>query len=251
MSAATGKPRGKLISFEGGLSAGKTTQIKLLAKRLENAGYPVLVAHEQEDSVGAKAIGHLLSSGAASSFGNDMEAILAAAKIGDHVEQVIKPALDSGINVLCESYCDAFQVNQGIIRDADEKIIKALCHVTFEDAWPDLTLILDIFPEEGMRRSNQNRKNGFAGAANKVDIVMQKARHAGYHKIAREAADRCDVIDASLRQSYVAEKVWDAIARRDIFVDTSSTGKTVVANNSNKTVVADLTNKTIVLGASK
>ncbi len=249
-----GKPRGKLISFEGGRSAGKSTQVKLLAKRLENAGYPVLVAYEQEGSVGAKAIRHMLSSGAASSFGNEMEAILAAATIGDHVEQVIKPALDNGINVLCESYCDAFEVNQGIIRDADENMIKAIGHVIFEEAWPDLTFILDIFPEEGMRRSNQNHKNDAAGSANKVDIVMQKARHAGYHKIAREAAGRCEVIDASLRQSYVAEKVWEALARRDIFVDTNPTEKTVVANNtnnSNETVVADLTNKTIVLGASK
>ncbi len=214
MSAAQANARGNFITFEGGEGAGKSTQINLLADKLMNAGYQVLVTREPGGSPGAEAVRHVLLSGAAESFGTDMEAILFAAARSDHVEQVIKPALKSGINVLCDRYYDSSRVYQGITGDVDEGMIASLVNVACEDAWPDLTLILDLDPEEGLRRANKRRGDDVADRYEKEDIAMQIARREGFLKIADDEPVRCVVIDADNSEEFIAEKIWETVIRR-------------------------------------
>lgn len=217
MAAAKGKPRGKFITFEGGEGTGKSTQIKRLADRLTKAGYEILVTREPGGSAGAEAVRHVLLSGAAETLGTDMEAILFAAARSDHVEQVIKPALNSGINVLCDRYYDSSRVYQGITGNVDERMINSLVNVACEDAWPDLTLVLDLDPEEGLRRANMRRGIDVADRYEKEDIAMQRARREGFLKIARAEPARCEIVDASGSEIEIAEIIQDVMNNRGLF----------------------------------
>ncbi len=102
--------KGFFITFEGGEGAGKSTQMRLLAEALSARGYRVLTTREPGGSVGAEAVRHVLLSGAAESFGVRMEAILFAAARSDHVEEVIRPALEQGTIVLCDRFMDSSRV---------------------------------------------------------------------------------------------------------------------------------------------
>ncbi|MBN8932284.1 MAG: dTMP kinase, partial [Rhizobium pusense] len=98
---------GLFISFEGGEGAGKSTQIRTLAEALCDRGFKVVVTREPGGSPGAEAVRHVLLSGAAEPFVVRMEAILFAAARNDHVEEVIRPALERGEIVLCDRFLDS------------------------------------------------------------------------------------------------------------------------------------------------
>ena len=110
---------GLFITFEGGEGAGKSTQITRLAEKLRARGYDVLVTREPGGSPGAEAVRHVLLSGAAEPFGPQMEAMLFAAARSDHVEQVIRPAVERGAIVLCDRFLDSSRVYQGVTGDLD------------------------------------------------------------------------------------------------------------------------------------
>jgi len=130
----------KFITFEGGEGAGKSTQIKRLANRLEKAGHEVLVTREPGGSPAAEAIRHVLLSGAAESLGTDIEAVLFAAARSDNVETIIKPALMAGKIVLCDRFMDSSRVYQGVSGKVDMRFLLAMEKAVTEGAIPGLTL---------------------------------------------------------------------------------------------------------------
>ena len=138
---------GFFITFEGGEGAGKSTQIRLLADTLRERGYEVLVTREPGGSPGAEAVRHVLLSGAAESFGPEMEALLFAAARADHVEQVIRPAVERGLTVLCDRFLDSTRVYQGVTGNLDPTFIAAVERVAINAMMPDLTIVLDLSPE--------------------------------------------------------------------------------------------------------
>src|SRR6202165_4586891 len=99
--------RGRFITFEGGEGAGKSTQIKKLAERLDAAKLRAIVTREPGGSPGAVIIRHLVLSGMGKLLGPDAETLLFAAARDDHVRTVIKPALNQGIWVLCDRFSDS------------------------------------------------------------------------------------------------------------------------------------------------
>ncbi|RUW18875.1 dTMP kinase, partial [Mesorhizobium sp. M1E.F.Ca.ET.041.01.1.1] len=117
---------GFFITFEGGEGAGKSTQIERLARRMRAKKYEVLVTREPGGSPGAEAVRHVLLSGAAEPFGPKMEAILFAAARADHVEQVIRPAVERGTIVLCDRFIDSSRVYQGVTGGLDPDFMEAL-----------------------------------------------------------------------------------------------------------------------------
>src|SRR4051794_18781201 len=98
------RPRGFLVTFEGGEGVGKSTQVARLASRLREAGHDVVVTREPGGSPRAEAIRDALLGGGAKIFGSFAEAVLFAAARADHVERVIAPALRRGAVVLCDRF---------------------------------------------------------------------------------------------------------------------------------------------------
>ncbi len=206
--------RGFFISFEGGDGSGKSTQIAKLADRLSRAGFEVLSTREPGGSPGAEAIRNVLLSGAAEPFGPSMEAILFAAARSDHVEQVIRPAVDEGAIVLCDRFMDSSRVYQGATSDTDENFMAALERITVNGMYPDLTIILDIDPEEGLLRAAERRGGEIPDRFEKETIEIHKRRRKAFLDIATAEPDRCVVVDASMDEAAIAVEIEQIVTQK-------------------------------------
>ena len=206
--------RGIFITFEGGEGAGKSTQITRLADRLRAEGHEVLVTREPGGSPGAEAVRHVLLSGAAEPFGPAMEAILFAAARSDHVEQVIRPAIDRGAIVLCDRFLDSSRVYQGGDARLAPDFMKALERVAINGMMPDLTLILDLPAEEGLGRASARRGNDVPDRYEKETRDAHRARREAYLAIARAEPGRCVVVDAGRDPDAVARAIAEVVAAR-------------------------------------
>ena len=202
--------RGLFITFEGGEGAGKSTQIKRLAETLRQRGLEVLITREPGGSPGAEAVRHILLSGAAEPLGHDMEALLFAAARSDHVEQVIRPAVASGTIVLSDRFMDSSRVYQGEDTNLPLGYLRDLETVTVNGMIPDLTLILDLDPEEGLRRAAA-RRDGPADRYEKETLELHRRRRAAFLEIARNEPKRCRIIDASRHPDSVANEIMSAV----------------------------------------
>lgn len=206
-----GLARGLFVTFEGGEGAGKSTQIARLAAALRADGRDVLLTREPGGSPGAEAVRHVLLSGAAESFGPAMEATLFAAARSDHVEQVIRPAVARGAIVLCDRFLDSSRVYQGITGNLDPTFMRALERVAINGMMPDLTIILDIDPQEGLRRASDRRGEGEADRFEKETLAIHSRRRDAYLDIARQEPDRCLVVDAAAAPDTVAAVIETAV----------------------------------------
>lgn len=206
-----GLARGFFITFEGGEGAGKSTQIERLASKLRDKRYDIVVTREPGGSPGAEAVRHVLLSGAAEPFGPEMEALLFAAARSDHVEQVIRPAVERGAIVLCDRFLDSSRVYQGVTGDLDPDFMAAVERVAINGMMPDMTLILDLDPTEGLRRATARRGQDVADRFEKETVDIHQRRREAYLAIAENEPDRCVLIDASKAPEEVEHSITDAV----------------------------------------
>lgn len=208
------------MTFEGGEGAGKSTQIRILADRLRAAGHEVVVTREPGGSPGAEAVRHVVLSGAAEPFGPEMEAVLFAAARADHIDRTIRPALERGAIVLSDRFVDSSRVYQGVTGGIDRGFMESLERTTVEDMMPDLTLILDIDPEEGLRRASERRGGSQADRFEKEALSLHRRRRKAFLEIAKAEPKRCKVIDASRPTGKIAAEIAstieDAIERKGL-----------------------------------
>ena len=143
---------GRFIAFEGGEGAGKSTQCRLLADALAARGIPAIVTREPGGTPGAEAIRGLLLGLDGEGWHPRAEALLFAAARSDHVERLIRPALAAGKWVICDRFLDssrAYQGGGGGLSDAD---IVELHRIGSQGLLPDLTLLIEVSPDEAARR---------------------------------------------------------------------------------------------------
>jgi dTMP kinase len=206
-----GPGRGKFITFEGGEGSGKSTQIKLLAQRLEAAGVRHITTREPGGSPGAEIIRHVLLSGVGKLLGPEAETLLFAAARDDHVRTLILPALNQGSWVLCDRFFDSTRAYQGSLGQVSPDILNALQRVTIGDLKPDLTIILDVPVEVGMQRAALRRGGGAADRFESEDMVFHQGLRAAYRKIAAEDPKRCVLIDATPDPDSVGQTIWNTV----------------------------------------
>jgi dTMP kinase len=203
--------RGKFISFEGGEGSGKSTQIKLLADRLAAARLRAIVTREPGGSPGAEIIRHLVLSGMGKLLGPDAETLLFAAARDDHVHTVIQPALNQGTWVLCDRFSDSTRAYQGRLGNVAPGVLNAMQRVTIGDLKPDLTIILDVPVEVGLKRAAARRGAGAPDRFEAEDIKFHQELRDAYRQIAAEDPDRCVLIDATPDPDVVAAQVWTVL----------------------------------------
>lgn len=204
--------RGKFITLEGGEGAGKSTQQNRLVARLSELGLHVVATREPGGSEGAEAIRELLVNGPPDKWSATTEVLLMNAARRDHLERRIRPALERGAWVACDRFADSTRAYQGAGGDADPALIEAVERAVVEDTRPDLTLILDLPVEDGLRRA-AGRGGGEARFEAKGTEFHQRLRQ-GFLDIASAEPERCVVIDATAEQDIVAEEVWTAVRNR-------------------------------------
>jgi dTMP kinase len=143
---------GKFIALEGGEGAGKSTQARLLADALLAHGLEVVVTREPGGTPGAEAIRTLLLGTEGEGWNARAEALLFAAARSDHVERLIRPALAAGKWVICDRFVDSSRAYQGGAGGLSDHDVMALHQVGSLGLLPDLTLLVEIAPEEAARR---------------------------------------------------------------------------------------------------
>lgn len=203
--------RGRLVTFEGGEGAGKSTQIGRLAAALRGAGIDVLVTREPGGTPGAEGIRTLLLEGEPDRWLPLTEVLLLLAARHDHAVRSMAPALAAGRWVLCDRFIDSTRVYQGKAGAVDATLIDRLHDAVLGDLRPDLTLILDVPVDQGLGRrrasSGQHRYEQMTNA-------FHERVRAGFLALARTEPERCTVIDASRPEDAVANDVRALVARR-------------------------------------
>ena len=223
-SASQHPQLGRFVTFEGGEGAGKSTQIRTLAERLGAAGLRTLVTREPGGSPGAEIIRHLVLSGMGKLLGSEAETLLFAAARDDHVHTVIMPALDRGTWVLCDRFADSTRAYQGRLGAVPPGIVNALERVTIGSLKPDLTIILDVPVEIGMRRAAERRGADAPDRFEAENVDFHEKLREAYRQIASEEPQRCVMIDANADAGIVAARVWAAVRDRLFTAETVKTG---------------------------
>lgn len=186
---------GKFITFEGGEGTGKSTQCQLLAEYLRLHEKRVIVTREPGGTDGAELIRALLVSGDVNRWSGVTEALLLNAARVDHWEKVIKPALESGIWVICDRFSDSTLAYQGYGRGLDVKFLRDLHDSVLPGVQPDLTYIFDLDPKIGISRALSRHTSEVR--FEKLEIEFHNRMRKGYLEIAQKNPSRCHIIDAT------------------------------------------------------
>jgi len=189
------------ITLEGIEGSGKTTQIRQLSAFIEATGHRCITTREP----GGTAIGEKIRAILLNPENDDLspisELLLYMADRAQHLNSVVKPALEAGKIVLCDRYFDATVVYQGIARGLDTELIYSLHRLLFEDLKPDITFLLDLPPAVGLARAweqiNDGIRSGGESRFEEETIAFHEKVRAGYLDLARLEVKRFKVIDAS------------------------------------------------------
>ena len=203
--------RGRFITLEGGEGAGKSTLQRGLREALGARGQEVLLTREPGGTPGADAIRALLVQGEADRWSAVEEALLFAAARLNHLRHGVRPALARGAWVVCDRYIDSTRAYQSGGGGLDPNILEQL-NALIEAPLPDLTLLLDIDPEEGLKRS----RGAHAGEDRfeRKDRAFHDRVRAEFLAIAAQAPQRCVIIDASQPSDEVLKQSLAAIEAR-------------------------------------
>jgi len=189
--------KGWFISFEGGEGTGKSTQIELLAEHMRARGLMVVVTREPGGTPVAEAARALLLDPAMEPDGLTELFLLEAAR-RDHVQRVIRPALELGRVVLCDRFADSSVVYQGLVRGVGVDRTIDLNRIATDGLEPDLTVVLDLDHESGLQRARARNADG-DGAESRLDdepnAFHQRVRE-GFLELAEASPNRFRVVAA-------------------------------------------------------
>ena len=191
--------RGQFITIEGQDGAGKSTNIAVIKKQLQQLNIDFVETREPGGTKFGESIRELMLGSNDHNFGDKAELLLMFAARAEHLERVVMPALAAGKWVLCDRFTDATYAYQGGGRQLDMQTIAQLEQLVQGDLRPDLTILLDLPVELGQSRSEQRAVD--AAPADRFEqqqlAFKQRVRDA-YLGIAQQHPDRVKVVDASL-----------------------------------------------------
>jgi dTMP kinase len=204
---ATGRP-GRLLVLEGGEGAGKSTHARFICDWLARHGRDPVATREPGGSPLAEAIRDLVLREWPEGVDGPTELLLMFAARAAHLHARIRPALESGRDVVCDRFVDATYAYQGAGRGMRETDIDALAEIVLRRLRPDLVLVLDIDPETGARRVRKR------GASNRFDaeaLEFQSRVRKAYLRRAARDRKRYVVIDANREPAAVQADIARAL----------------------------------------
>jgi dTMP kinase len=186
--------KGMFISLEGSEGVGKTTSLKFVQNYIESLGHKVLLTREPGGTPMAEELRNILLSEREEKVETDTELLLMFAARCQHVNQIIKPALEQGTWVICDRFVDASYAYQGGGRNIGFSRIQQLEDWCLGGFKPDLTLLLDMSVEEGIART---KKRGKADRFEIEKMAFYEKIRAAYLQRAEQDPQRINVIDAA------------------------------------------------------
>lgn len=207
----TTRARGLFITIEGGEGGGKSTLARGLAAHIEACGHAVVCTREPGGSPGAEALRQLLLHGPQDRWSPLSEALLFTAARNDHLERTVRPALARGAVVICDRYLDsthAYQTAGGLDPGASSQLAKLIAADL-----PDLTLILDVPPDQGLARAGRQADDRFEHRS----AAFHARVRAAFLEIAQREPQRCRVLDAQAPAEQVlraAQTAWRDLEAR-------------------------------------
>jgi dTMP kinase len=206
--------KGVLISFEGSEGCGKTTQIRRLANRCQDSGNDIVVTREPGGTEIGEEIRHLLKHTIKGErMTPEAELLLFAASRAQLVRELIIPSVNEGKMVLCDRYLDSTTVYQGVARQIAEDPVNNINSFAVGNIIPDLTIVLDVPAELGMKRI-KNRFSDLPDRMEQETIEFYAKVREGYLVLANSIPDRFIVVDGTLNQDEIEEKIWEEVSLR-------------------------------------
>ena len=204
----------RFITFEGGEGCGKSTVLKAIKERLESEGVSVVLTREPGGTPIAEQIRNVILDKGNTAMDGRTEALLYAASRRQHLVEKIWPALQEGKTVLCDRYLDSSLAYQGGARGLGIDEVLSINLFATEGTYPDLTLLFDLEPEQGLARiaANQHRE------VNRLDLEKLDFHHQvrnNFLALAKRYPDRYVIIDASQPLADVIEDAYKAIKERE------------------------------------
>ena len=199
---------GRFITFEGIDGSGKSTQTKLLAARLQDEGYDIILTREPGGSEGAEEIRELVLQGATDRWSAETEILLFTAARRDHIERTILPALIQGKIVICDRFADSTRMYQGISRGDLRALVDQL-HCLMIPYDPDITILIDMDPEIGLKRAKAR-----ATAEERFEdfgLDLQQRMRSGFLELAREFETRIAVVEGNRDIVELAETIYQRV----------------------------------------
>ena len=199
---------GLFITFEGTDGSGKSTQTRLLAARLEEQGWNVLLTREPGGSTGAEEIRSLVLEGLPERWSAETEILLFTAARRDHMEKIILPALAKGKIVVCDRFVDSTRMYQGLRREDLRTAVDTLTELMIERQ-PDLTILLDMDPHIGHARAKS--RNTLEERFEDFGVGLQSKMREGFLQLAKEFPDRIRVVDGNQKIEALSDNIFELI----------------------------------------
>src|SRR2546423_5284575 len=205
-------PRLPFITFEGSEGCGKSTQVRLLAARLEKLRIPFLQTREPGGTPIGESIRELLQFAPQSaSMTPETELLLFEASRSQLVREVIRPALQSGECVIADRFFDSTTVYQGAARKLDAKFVEHLNNFAVGDCLPDITFVLDVDLKTARSRMKAPRRPDRMEMQS--DEFYEDVRKA-YRDFAASEEKRAVIIDGSQSADKISDEIWTMLSNR-------------------------------------
>lgn len=209
---------GKFITLEGPEGSGKSTQAKMIIRRLAELGIEAMYTREPGGTALGEEIRNILQHNQAGEAPCERaELLLFEASRNQLVEKVIRPALEKGIWVICDRFMDSTTAYQGYGRGLPVDEVKSIHQFTINDVSPELTLLLDLEVKTGFERIAER----FLALGESADRFEQEERsfhervRMGYLNLADEEPERFRIVDASQTPEAVSSSIWTVLT--DVF----------------------------------
>jgi dTMP kinase len=196
------------ITFEGGEGSGKSLQTRALYHKLNRLDIPVVLIHEPGSTALGEKLTRLLKWARSTSISPMTELMLFNASRAQLLDEVVRPALKTGKIVICDRYNDSTIAYQGYGRGVDIETIRKVNSLAAGTLKPDLTVLLDISPEEGFTRKRGQEPDRFM----QEDKSFHRRVRTGYLKLAADEPRRWLVIDAALPKEKIKQIIWQKVS---------------------------------------